>query len=148
MKRRQGKYSRNTDAEMWLERLEVGHEAEEVVGPVDLQRLRVISAPQRGTWSTSVQPCRAIPGVVRSIQTSVAPDEREMAPGYSCNSSRASAKCIQALRSDVCIFLTPSMAIREQDTCSYRCSKCLATRSPRSLAGSCPVSAKQNNRKK
>lgn len=64
--------SMNTNAKMWLVRAEVRREAEEVVGPVDLQRLRVFSAPQRRTWSTSGEPYCAIAGVARALQTSVA----------------------------------------------------------------------------
>jgi len=137
--------SMNTNAEMWLVRAEVRREAEEVVGPVDLQRLRVFSAPQRRTWSTSSEPCRAIAGVARALQTSVALHERGDAPNCTCNNNnRASAKRIPSLRSDVCVFLTWSTAIREH-AWSCRCCKCLVTRSPRSLAGSCPATAKQNN---
>jgi hypothetical protein len=90
---------------MWLVRAEVRREAEEVVGPVDLQRLRVFSAPQRRTWSTSGEPCCTIPGVVRALQPSVALNEREDAPDCTYNNNdRASTKWILSLQSDSVYF--------------------------------------------
>lgn len=111
--------------EMWLVRAEVRREAEDVVGPVDLQRLRVFSAPQRRTRSTSGEPRCAIAVVARALQTSVALNEREHALDCTSNNTRASAKKIWIAKY-VCVFLTSSTAIREHAR-SSQCCQCLAS---------------------
>jgi hypothetical protein len=103
---------------MWLERPEVGYEAGKWLRPVDLQRLRVTSAPQKGPGQH--QSLLAVPSQASRapFSQSVALDER--APDRLGNSRRASAKQTQVLQCDIHVLGT-SMAIRQHDTSLYRC---------------------------
>ena len=84
--------TRDMDHGLWLESLRLDTKPRKWLG---LSICNGCPSLARHKGEPGHQPCRAIPSVVRSIQTSVALDERELAPDSSCNSDRASAKRTQ-----------------------------------------------------